>query len=257
MAYTSIPESELAPLVGKLIGKIQGEVETRILSEVDSLLNEFSNNDLCSNINRVSAISKKKENISKILTSYSKRVDKIRKITTPLLLASNSFKVVINILKVLPIPNTVLNAGAVVTFSDKLQKAKEFVSQIEKDVEAINKIIVGAGGVIISINSILNSLNILDKEIQKCSSDTQDLFIINENTIPDPKFNPDLEYTNSNGVSYKFEIVVVSEELAPLRYVQAREVKTNRVKYKSETSYSSSITVLIEELKFKIESDLT
>lgn len=263
MPYVNIPNSELGPLVGKLVGRIKGRVRTEVETKVEEFLEEFKTNAICSNEVKLNNIITTKDRINTTLLGFKNRIEKIRKITDPLLAATTSFRLIINLLKILPTPTTpAVTTGTIISLSDKLELAKEFVTQIEEDVTTINNLILGTTGIFLIIENIISNLDIIEFEVRKCRGEVSEKEILDnlvksKDTLTDPLINENLSFTNSNGKEYKLEIKTESlDGIAPLRFAIAREVNSGRIVLTGEKSYSSSTSILINELKFRIETEL-
>jgi len=64
-------------------------------------------------------------------------------------------------------------------------------------------------------------------------------------------------FVDNRGIEYRFQVLTdPSDNIAPLRSVRAIEVSTERVALEGERSFSSSVDVLVEELKFRIIEEL-
>lgn len=64
-------------------------------------------------------------------------------------------------------------------------------------------------------------------------------------------------FTDPNGREYRFEVeLVTSDNIAPLRLVKAFDVISNRLVITGEKSFSSSVDVLVDEVKFRILEEL-
>lgn len=64
-------------------------------------------------------------------------------------------------------------------------------------------------------------------------------------------------FTDPNGREYRFEVeLITSDNIAPLRFVKAFDVISNRLVISGEKSFSSSVDVLVDEVKFRILEEL-
>ena len=104
-----------------------------------------------------------------------------------------------------------------------------------------------------------NRLNAIDLAIQECSKQSPDL--ANIVTQAQPKQNtgsegtPDADYEYKG---YKLEIIQDpnSPQIAPRRYAIAKD-RRGIVVLKGQPSFSSSTQVLLDEIKFRIDNQLS
>jgi len=277
MPYVNIPDSNLAPTIGKVVGRMKGELTSRVQSQVDEITQEFLSENICSNQTKLNSISKKKDNIQSNLLKFQRRIDALRKTATALLVLTSAFKIIINIIKALPIPCTpFVTVGVNTTFSDKLHQAKELVKQIEEDVESILRILTGAVGVLALVQGILSKLNVIDQALQECSTkgvidrddfnrqirtggeNTNELDNIDQENDSNSPGRSTIYFSEPNNRNFQLILREVEDTslVAPLRFVEVRDVSTNKVVFQGEKSYSAEAKILFEEIKFKIDTEL-
>lgn len=259
MPYLNIPNSTFGPSIGKVIGRVKGELVGKAQKEILKIVEEVQEG-ICDRKDRIEDIKKRKDSINKKIISVQKRIQKIQDIVTPLLAAVATFKAIITLLKLLPIPTTpFITIGVTNQFSEKLELAKEFITQIEDDVNSILLIISGAAGVLLIVQRLLDRLNVIDNVLQGCSEDetpnTDDILEVQQ----EGDIGNGVYYIGANGVKYFLEVKIVEDPtlIAPLRFVTAKDTRDNRIVINGEKSYSSSSDILVEEVKFRIDTELT
>jgi len=261
MPYLTIPQSNLSPFIGLLIGTMKGRLLTSVTNQVSEIVDEFKDETICENTQALKNIAKKKDNIQSNVNSFNQRINKVQSIAAKLLALTSALKVIISVLRSLPIPTTpAVTVGTIVTTGDTLTTIREFVVQLEEDAESILSIVSGAAGITSVLSGILSNLSIIDSALASCEETGKvNIKELKEEPITkdQKKEERNLLYTAENGRQYRLEIREFDDEAALRRQVVARDVKSGRIALSGEKSYSSSIDILIKEIKFRLDTDLS
>lgn len=261
MAYTNIPESTLTSSIGSIVGSMKGLLIAQVTVQVNEIIDEFKQDAICQNEVALSNIATKKNNIKRNVDKFSERTQKIAAITSKLSAAITGIKILIQILKTLPIPTATpgVTLGTAVANGDKLRTIREFVKQTEDDIKTVRNIVTGAAGISLVISSILSQLDVIDAALSRCKekgSVNIDKLIREPLTIDQPSNDVTLSYRNDKG---EFKFNIIEEDINGLvrRQVNAIDVRSGRIAITGEKSYSSSIDILIQEVKFRLDTELS
>ena len=280
----------MAGMVAILVGIMKAQLILKIQEEALKILDKFLQQ--CPNPKDLQRIIKTKDNLLKNINSFQKRVDKLGKIAQTLLIAATTIKLLIKVITSIPVPTAIIppQTGGVgirinilTRYSDALVKINKILDNLIAEAATITTLILGISALIATLKSKLQEL---DPKIQRCTispladpnSDTPPegvVFSTDElaalsvaalvNTAQ-PKENtgsegtPNLDYTyksKTTGKNYILSIVqdIDSSKIAPKRYAVAKDLE-GIIRLKGESSFSSSTQVLLDELKFKIDSQL-
>lgn len=283
MAFLNIPESGLSTSIATQIGKLKGEFETKVGSSLNSIQEKLK--DGCPSNAELENIKNQLDNISELSNNISDRLKRFEAFVDPLKQGAVALSNVVTILKGLPIPGLALTAGVTTTFSDILTLVKEFSTQLKNSATTIEGLLAQAD----SLNQILKFaeqvskkvdialqfcaladgdlpaecidkiVNGTEEEAAQCISDFNKRLgsnLQNEDKLKEEAASvEDERYTGPDGKEYIIRIIQVISEYtrAPKRQAVA-ETLQGVVKFKSDSSFSSSIDVLKRQVKFRIDN---
>jgi hypothetical protein len=255
---------QISGIIARQVGSIQGKVSAQVQDRVLEILSKFTSQ--CPTGRELQNIIKQRANLLKVLNSFEKRITPLKATADKLRTAITAARVLTRLLKATPLPTTLgtppgpaggvifsLSVGKVITVGDRLATINKILDSLEADK-------VGILGVVDSVSSTLtslkNRLNAIDLAIQECSKESPDLPEILATT--QPKENTGSEGTpdaNYEYKGYKLEIIQDpnSPQIAPRRYAVARD-RRGIVVLKGQPSFSSSVDVLLDEIKFRIDN---
>ena len=283
MAFLNIPESGLSTSIATQIGKLKGEFETKVGSSLNSIQEKLK--DGCPSDAELENIKNQLDNISELSNNIAERLNRYRSIIPPLKQGAGALSSVVKVLKGLPIPGLALTAGVTTTFSDILTLVKEFSTQLKNSATTIEGLLAQAD----SLNQILKSaeqvskkvdialqfcaladgdlpaecidkiVNGTEEEAAQCIADFNKRLgsnLQNEDKLKEEVASvEDERYTGPDGREYIIRIIQVISEYtrAPKRQAVA-ETLQGVIKFKSDSSFSSSIDVLKRQVKFRIDN---
>ena len=157
MPYVNIPETGLDSSIARLIGKLKGEFTNRIQKGLQNIKQQFSSG--CPSQQQLENIITQLDNLKRLGTDISDRLNRIRKLIKPLKDGATAITTTVTVLKALPIPGLALTAGVTTTFSDLLHLVKEFGTQLKTSAT--------------SIESLLDQTNILSNLVREAENTTQ------------------------------------------------------------------------------------
>jgi len=265
---------QISGIIARQVGNIQGKVSAQVQGRVLEILSKFTNQ--CPTGRELENVIKQRDNLLKVINSFEKRITPLRATANRLNTAITAARVLIRLLKATPLPTTVgtppgpaggvifsISVGKVVTVGDRLATVNKLLDNLEADR-------LGVLGVVDSVSSTLtslkNRLNAIDLAIQECSKESPDLSGIL--ATAQPTGNVGTEGTPIDPVTgeldpkygYKgYTLAIVqdpnSPKIAPRRFAVAKD-RRGIVVLKGQPSFSSSVDVLLDEIKFRIDNQL-
>lgn len=250
--------------LGQAIIKKVADKKIKILSKIDNLKSKFETS--CPPQSELIKIIKQKNQLVSVLNQLKKNVNTIDKTTKPFKSLIKSLDIATKALKLAPIPTAVsgvgIPMGIIVTAGDVLSITKEKIISFKSNIEAFTQI---KNYILQTIDQILVELKRLDILIEKCSlkaidDGTNPQFINNSLNSEDNNLIDNLQDSDSNENNtyngFKFEILMDTnnDTRFPKRYAVAK-TPSGIIMLRGESSFSSSVEVLINELKFIIDRD--
>jgi archaellum component FlaC len=265
---------KIAGIVAQLVGNIQGKVTSQVQTEVLKILGKFSNQ--CPPSKEIARILKIRNTLLKNIGSLSKRINALKSMANKLSAAITAAKVIIRLLKATPLPTTIgtppgptggvifsVTVGKVITVGDRLSTINKLLDSLEADKAGILGVINSASS---TLENLRNRLSAIDLAVEECSKESLDLSGIL--ATAQPKSNVGIEGPPIDPVtgeldpkySYKgYTLAIVqdpnSPEIAPRRFAVAKD-RRGIVVLKGQPSFSSSVDVLLDEIKFRIDNQL-
>lgn len=267
----------VAAIVATQVGGMRGKIVVQIQSQVVSLLNKFSTG--CPNTKELEKIIKIRSTLINHLTSFEKRIDAFARIATQITIAVGILNVLIKIITSIPTPTAIIpgQVGGVgipisvlTKHSNALVKLNKTLDRLLGEAAAITAIILSIQPLIANLKDRLTSIDIA---IQQCSvgqpTDLEQILATaqppentgSEGTPTDAQGNIDPNYIHTNvktGKTYKLAIQQDpnSPNIAPRRFATATDSR-GIVMLTGPSSFSSSTQVLLDEIKFRIDNQLS
>jgi len=159
MAYVHLPDSPMAGGISKIIGKLQGKISAGALKQTSEIADKLRVSG-CPTTNQLNRLKNKSESLNSSVSKINRRLDKFRKIPKKLKGPVKALKVVIKVIKALPIPQSVppgfgLPINLTVKYSDTLVLLQEFIQQIDEIIVSIETALEVPSSSLNGINSIL------------------------------------------------------------------------------------------------------
>lgn len=235
-------------LLQSLAKKVAG-IQERLLSQINKLKEKFPK-DTCPTQEELLIIIAKRNALAGGINQLQNQIvtlgrtgDIINKTISPLPPA-------ISLLKVIPIP-TVLPAvtvGNILILADILDALQETLSKFKSIAGGFDFL---ENFTISILNRVNNELKKLDVLIEKCAKESGiEYEVINE------ELNQDLTeegFGTYKGFTFEIKYDGLNQTPYPKRFAQALD-KKKVVRLKSESSFASDPNVLVEELKFIIDT---
>lgn len=169
MPFVNIKESNLAGSLGNIIGKMQGELSSKISTSVMELESSFENGS--PDERKLRSLKNKRNNLVKRTQGFNRRLKKLEKIPKTILRITPALKVILRVLKNLPIPTSVppgIGVPLAVTnkYADLLHKIKELIKQAEQDATALEAILKIEGGIGTLVEGLTSQLDTADQLVE-------------------------------------------------------------------------------------------
>ena len=280
-------------LLGQAIIKKVATKKIRILSKITDLKSKFDNG--CPTTPELVKIINQRNQLVKILTQLKKQVTQIDKTTNPLKTLVITLTTATKLLKLAPLPVAfgspaiALPLGTIVTAGNTLSKLDTKISGFASLILTFNAIV---KYILKTIDEILAQLKMLDALVEKCAAENATAetaaaaaaaTVANQasnNGAPAPSINTananlilnnllnaeestlinNLQSPNKNDTNtYKGFVLEVllddkNDTRFPKRYAVAK-TPGGVVVLRGESSFSSSVDVLLDEIKFIIDRD--
>mgnify|MGYP000497005054 CR=1 FL=1 len=251
---------KLSLIIASQLGVLRATIISRTNAELDKAIQRFINT--CppqSTINRVGTI---RNNLQQVLDSYQKRVQTFKPVVNSLNVIINTARILLRIYLADPKPSAVGGTGVPLGFinrnSDSIYKLNKRIDDTADQVLAVNSLINTADNLRIPLQE---KLLLLESYIERCSLDNissigsdSTASVDNINTLTSKE---DFTVSEDYG-GYKLSLVQDStySNIAPRHYAIAQD-NQGVVVLKGPSSFSSNPQVLLDELKFRIDNQLS
>jgi hypothetical protein len=254
----------IAAIAASQIGNIRGALVTQVQKQVLSMLNKFSNE--CPSPEELKRIIKTRSTLLKHLSSFEKRVGKYNSLAKNITRTVRVVTRIIRIITSIPLPTAIIPplTGGLGIPINVLTKYSNALIKLNKTLDRLLGEATAITGVVSSVNPITTNLksrlSSIDTAIEQCSNNRPaDLLQILETA--QPQGNTGSEGISSEEYVYKgYTLAIIldpnSPKIAPRRYAIASD-RQGVVRLKGDSSFSSSIQVLLDEIKFKIDNQFT
>jgi hypothetical protein len=253
----------ISGIIARQVGSIQGKLTTQVQGRVLEILSKFSNQ--CPDSSEIKRIITQRNNLLKVINAFEKRVNNLRSTANRFNGIIRSTRLAIQVIKNIPIPTAIIPPmsgglgipiNILTRYSDALIRLNKLVDGLEADRQGILGIVDSTSNTLVNLKQRLNSI---DLAIQQCSQDSTALPSIvldaqpKENTGTEGTPGPDYEYKG-----YRLEILqdISQNTIVPRRYAIAKD-RRGIIVLKGPLSFSSSTDVLLDEIKFRIDNQLS
>jgi hypothetical protein len=240
-----MPSSGLLQSLAKNVAGIQ----ERLLTQVNKLKSKFPK-DTCPTKEQLLLIIEKRNALASGINQLQNQIKTLDRTGNLINKTTSPIPPALSILKLIPLPTSLpgVTAGNIVTLSDIFNTLKETLARFKSIAGGFDFLENFANSILNRVNDELKKLDVL---IEKCAKELGiEYEIINDElnkSITEEGFGTykgftfEIKYDNLNQTSY------------PKRFAQALD-KKKIVRLKSESSFASDPNVLIEELKFIIDT---
>lgn len=272
----SIPPSQIAAFIAKMLGKAEAYVVNRVMEEVNKIIQQLLG-DVCPPVEEIKKLLATRDNLVNAIVQLEKKIEPINKFATMLDPPIKAAKVTVLVLEQIPMLGTVglppgpaggvifsLSVGAQNRFSQLLNIACQIVDLLEKDQKAIKDLTDLATNGLGPIRDRLESIDIqLYGCVDKLPQDVKDEVIAGIENLPSNfglTTSLDGGGDDSRVFKYKDYTVTIVEDtnspgFAKKRYAQVQN-SSGVVVMRGPSSFSSSTKILLEEIKFRINNQL-
>lgn len=243
-----MPSSSFLQAIIKKIARLQ----ERLLNQID-ILNSSFEGDSCPPQEEVLRVISKRNALASGISQIQNQFVTLSRTANTVEGVVTALQVPINIIKVLPLPTALpgVTTGVIVTVGDILRIIQENLTKFKSIAGGVD-FIVQYGNTILS--QLATKLTELDTNIQQCAEDLGISYEIINNELNSSGenilSNVDLTY---KGFTFDILYDKLNETPYPKRYAVARN-QSGVILLRSESSFASDPNVLIEELKFQIDT---
>ncbi len=165
MPYVNIKESNLVNAVAKQVGAVQEIATAKVYDLVNDSIQKVRRN-ACPVLPEANRLQQRVNQVSSSINNISARVNKFKKLATTVLTLIKVFKVLLKLVKGLPVPQAVppgvgLPVGFSMVQTDFLHKFKEKIKQGGDDAKGIVEVIKSPTANIQMYGKILSRINIV------------------------------------------------------------------------------------------------
>ena len=255
-------QKKLVPFIITLLMSFGSDVVQGLIGKIP--IDKIKDLIDCPTQGQINQIIKKRNNLVKQINNMYKIVKTLTIVITGLNVFLTILQAGIVVAKALPYPATgvpplglpPLTAGQQNTLSDSLRIAQEQLKATQKIVSIVN-ISIATFGVLLGI--ILKLLNNLDELLQHCTQNkNMDLETLNDEINNLANASVEKSQTPEGDIYKGFKLEVVINEKNTSKFIQryAQAINKQGVPVlKTEPSFASSPQVLIDNLKFIIDSN--
>jgi len=224
---------------------------------VQALLDKIPNAqpDTCPDPEKIKEIIGKRNKLVRQLNQIYNIIKVLSRVLQITNVVIQALQIGITVAKALPTP-PFTPSGAVASAINKIELRLE-VAGIAVNVLTVTAAIIG-----VVLQTIINLLNNLDSAIQQCSEEqnipfeeiNNELNALSNQTIEETQNNNNLDQPQSyKGFTFEIKLDEVNTSKYPKRYAQALNIQQIPV-LRSESSFASNPQVLIDQLKFIIDT---
>ena len=276
----SIPPSQLAAFVARLLGNLEGKVMGRVLAEVQKIIASLRG-DICPPVDELKKLIKKRDNLINAINSVEQKIQPIKKFADILDPPIKAGKATVLVLEQLPVETTIgtpptggpsdiggkifsISIGAQNRFAQLLNLACQLLELLMNDQKAIKALIETSS--VDTLAEIREKLSSIDAKLFGCIEelpDSQKEEVLQEiQNLPSNAGLSNQIDSNSfgyfqNGNEYTIRILEDPESpgFAKRRYAIVENAGGVTV-LRGPASFSSSTKVLVDEIKFRINNQL-
>jgi hypothetical protein len=240
-----MPSSRLLQSLAKKVAGIQ----ERLLTQIGKLKSKFPQ-DTCPTKEELLIIIAKRNALASGINQLQNQIRTLDKTGGVITQIISPLPPALTLLKLLPLPTAVpgVTAGSIVTLSDVFSTLKEILNKFKSIAGGFEFLENFANSILSKINDELKKLDVL---IEKCAKELNiDYEVIND------ELNQDITeegFGTYKGFTFEIKYDGLNQTPYPKRFAQALD-KKKVVRLKSESSFASDPNVLIEELKFIIDT---
>jgi hypothetical protein len=224
---------------------------------VQAILDKIPNPtpDACPDVEKIKELIRKRNRLVKQLNQIYRLISTLTQILNITGVVIQALQIGINVAKAIPTP-PFAPSGAVASVINKIELRLE-IAGIAVNVLTITAAIIG-----VVLQTIINLLNQLDIAIQGCSEEqnipfeelNDELNTLANQTIEETQNNNSLDQSQSyRGFTFEIKLDEVNTSPYPKRYAQALNIQKVPV-LRSDSSFASNPQVLIDQLKFIIDT---
>lgn len=250
----------ISAIIASQVGNVRAALVVQVQKTVLNMINKFASE--CPNQKELQKLLKVRNTLLGHISSLRGRVQKLDTVATNLETTITVVKLLIKAITSIPLPTAVIPPGGgigvpvslLTKYSNTLIKLNKTLDKLIDEATAIK-------GVISSIKAPLQAtedrLKAIDIAIQDCSSGKELADLSAIVNAAQPRENTGSEGAPDGRYFYKgYELAIIQDKdapkIAPRRYAVAKD-KRGIIMLKGQPSFSSSVNILLDEIKFRID----
>lgn len=172
MPYVNIPKSQLVGGVARIVGKLQGEISSKIVEKGSEISSKFRRQG-CPTSLATQRLKNQTEGLQNGIQNVKGRIEQFNKLPSKLQGPLSGLNTALKVILTLPIPQSVppgfgLPISITTKYADVLHLIKEFIAQIEEDIEGITAVTSTPSLFLSNVERILSRI---DGAIKSCETE--------------------------------------------------------------------------------------
>jgi hypothetical protein len=250
----------ISAIIASQVGNVRAALVVQVQKTVLNMLNKFASE--CPNQRELQKILKTRNTLLGHVEGLRSRVQKFDSVATSLETTTTTVKVLIKVITSIPLPTAIIPPGGGVgvpvslltKYSNTLIKLNKTLDKLIDESAAIKGVVSSIKGPLQTTEDRLKAIDIV---IQDCSTGKQLADLSAIVNAAQPRENTGSEGTPDGRYLYKgYELAILQDKdapkIAPRRYAVAKD-KRGIIMLKGQPSFSSSVDILLDEIKFRID----
>lgn len=250
----------ISAIIASQVGNVRAALVVQVQRSVLNILNKFATE--CPSQVELEKIINTRNTLLGHTGNLRKRVQKFNSVATGIEGTVRTVQTLIQVITSIPLPTAIIPPGGgigvpvslLTKYSNSLIKLNKTLDKLIEESAAIK-------AVVSSINAPLQTtedrLKAIDTVIQQCSSGKELADLTAILNTAQPRENTGSEGTPDGRYLYKgYELAIIQDKdapkVAPRRYAVAKD-KRGIIMLKGQPSFSSSVDILLDEIKFRID----
>jgi hypothetical protein len=250
----------ISAIIASQVGNVRAALVVQVQKTVLNMLNKFASE--CPNQKELQKILKTRNTLLGHVGGLRSRVQKFDSVATSLETTTTTVKVLIKVITSIPLPTAIIPPGGGVgvpvslltKYSNTLIKLNKTLDKLIDESAAIKGVVSSIKGPLQTTEDRLKAIDIV---IQDCSTGKQLADLSAIVNAAQPRENTGSEGAPDGRYLYKgYELAILQDKdapkIAPRRYAVAKD-KRGIIMLKGQPSFSSSVDILLDEIKFRID----
>lgn len=251
----------ISAIIASQVGNVRAALVVQVQKSVLNMISKFAKE--CPNQKELQKILKVRNTLLGHVGNLNQRVQKFNSVATGIETTVTLTKTLIRVITSIPLPTAIIppmtgGVGVPVSlltkYSNSLIKLNKTLDKLIEESAAIKDVV---GSVRAPLQTTADRLRAIDIVIQECSTGKQLADLSAIVNAAQPRENTGSEGTPDGRYLYKgYELAILQDmdapKIAPRRYAVAKD-RRGIIMLKGQPSFSSSVDILLDEIKFRID----